>query len=248
MQAHGGAEAPDARPPARAGQPGAGTGPAILPARACRRRPGPATRTTGLILGPVETAPRCARGVLAGALAQWGLLQLREPGEEIISELVTNAVAASRKAAPPGTGPRPVTVWVTAGNDELCIRVWDPDPAPPPAGPSLPDDLAESGRGLFIVTTLSSGGAGTPRPTAASTCGQRSRSTPARPPPDTSPRTANSTRATTPARTAAPRHAREPARPPVAAAPACHRGAAPTTPTSPSPGPGPSTGRQTHAA
>lgn len=156
MQAHGGAEAPDARAPGRAGRPEADTGPAILPVRAGRQRPGPAARTTGLILGPVETAPRCARGVLAGTLAQWGLRHLTEDGEAITSELVTNAVAASRKAAPPGTEPRPVTVWITAGNGELCIRVWDPDPAPPPAGPSLPDGLAESGRGLFIVTTLSS--------------------------------------------------------------------------------------------
>jgi anti-sigma regulatory factor (Ser/Thr protein kinase) len=140
MQAHGGAEAPDARAPARAG----------------RQLPGPATRTTGLILGPVETAPRCARGILAAALAQWGLPGLREPGEEIISELVTNAIAASHRAAPPGTGPLPVTVWITAGNGELCIRVWDPDPAPPPADPSLPGDLAESGRGLFIVAALAS--------------------------------------------------------------------------------------------
>jgi anti-sigma regulatory factor (Ser/Thr protein kinase) len=156
MQAHGGAEVPDARAAARAGGPGADTGPAILPARAGRQHPGPATRTTGLILGPVQTAPRCARGVLAAALAQWGLTRLREPGEEITSELVTNAITASRKAAPPSTGPLPVTVWITAGDTELCIRVWDPEPAPPPADPSLPGDLAESGRGLFIVAALAS--------------------------------------------------------------------------------------------
>jgi anti-sigma regulatory factor (Ser/Thr protein kinase) len=127
-----------------------------LPVRADRQRPGPAARTTGLILGPVETAPRCARGVLAAALAQWGLLYLREPGEEVVSELVTNAIAASRSAAPPGTEPRPVTVTITAAGAELIIRVWDPDPAPPPADPSLPAGLAESGRGLFIVAALSS--------------------------------------------------------------------------------------------
>lgn len=129
--------------------------PVTLPVRTGRTRSGPATRQTSLMLGPVKTAPRCARGTLHEALTRWGLGHLSEPGQAITSELVTNAIAASIEKAPEGTEPRPITLWVTAENGELSIRVWDPDPEPPPRDQPLPGDLAEHGRGLLIVAALS---------------------------------------------------------------------------------------------
>jgi anti-sigma regulatory factor (Ser/Thr protein kinase) len=107
------------------------------------------------VLGAVETAPGCARATLTASLTLWGLRHLQEAGEAIASELVANAVAASRQAAPAGIEPRDVVFRLTVRSGELCLRVWDPDPTPPPAEPSLPDDLSEHGRGLFIVSTLS---------------------------------------------------------------------------------------------
>jgi anti-sigma regulatory factor (Ser/Thr protein kinase) len=137
-------------------RPEAQHAPAPLPARTHRTRPGPATRQTSLLLGSVKTAPRTARATLKAALATWGLTPLSDTAEAITSEIVTNAIAISTGKAPPGTEPAPVTVWITAQQGELCIRVWDPDPAPPPPGPQLPDDDAEHGRGLLIVAALAS--------------------------------------------------------------------------------------------
>jgi anti-sigma regulatory factor (Ser/Thr protein kinase) len=75
----------------------------------------------------------------------------------VISELVTNACAASRDSAPEGTDPRPVTFRLTADSRELRLEVWDPDPTPPPQDAALPGDDEENGRGLFIVAALTSG-------------------------------------------------------------------------------------------
>jgi anti-sigma regulatory factor (Ser/Thr protein kinase) len=140
---------PEAAPPPLPGPRSPGT-----------HRPGPATRQTSLILGAVATAPRDARATLKAALVTWGLAHLSEFAEAITAELVTNAIAASARTALPGTAPQPVTLWASTqpGHGELCIRVWDPDPAPPPRDDTggTPDLWAESGRGLFIVTAYSS--------------------------------------------------------------------------------------------
>ena len=128
---------------------------APLPARTHRTRPGPATRQTSLILGPLPTAPAAARGILSTSLILWGLPHLQDNGLLIISELVTNAVTASTTKAPPGTEPRPVTIWITARDAELTIRVWDPDPTPPPRQQPLPDPSTLNGRGLILVSALS---------------------------------------------------------------------------------------------
>jgi anti-sigma regulatory factor (Ser/Thr protein kinase) len=131
-------------------------GPAALPVRAQRTRPGPATQERTLILGPVTSSAGCARGTVHEALNAWGLTTLTDSAVAITSELVANAVHASLNSAPPGTAPRPITLHVTAERHhaELCVRVQDPDPTPPP-GPALPDDDAETGRGLLIVAALS---------------------------------------------------------------------------------------------
>jgi hypothetical protein len=86
----------------------------------------------------------------------WELAHLTDLAAIISSELVTNAITASRDKAPEGTEPRHITFRLTATASELHIRVWDPDPTPPPRDAALPADDEESGRGLFIVAALSS--------------------------------------------------------------------------------------------
>jgi anti-sigma regulatory factor (Ser/Thr protein kinase) len=141
-------------PPARAAEP-APTAPAPLPARTHRTRPGPATRQTSLILDPRPTAPADARRILSTSLILWGLPHLQDAAVLIASELVTNAITASTVTAPPGTEPGPITIWVTARDGELCIRVWDADPTPPPRDQPLPDPSTLNGRGLILVSALS---------------------------------------------------------------------------------------------
>jgi anti-sigma regulatory factor (Ser/Thr protein kinase) len=109
------------------------------------------------MLSPVDTAPADARATLRLTLKLWKLDYLSELAETISSELVTNAITASRDKAPEGIEPRQIIVRLTASSSELYIRVWDPCPTPPPedADISLPGDDEESGRGLFIVKALS---------------------------------------------------------------------------------------------
>ena len=134
-------------------RPKTAPGPASLPA-SVGQRPGPASLTTSLVLGAVGTAPGCARATLRDALAQWGLRHLTDHAEAITSELVANAVAASSKAAPGDAAPAPIILWITVRRGELCIRVWDPDPTPPPRD-YVPVTWDENGRGLMIVKALS---------------------------------------------------------------------------------------------
>jgi anti-sigma regulatory factor (Ser/Thr protein kinase) len=135
-------------------RPEAAPGAPDLPGRA---RPDVATQDTSLMLGPVDTAAADARATLRLSLKVWGLPHLTEPAQAIASELVANAITTSRAKAPPGTEPHHVTFRLTveADDGELCIRVWDPDPTPPPHDQPLPGDDTESGRGLFIVNALS---------------------------------------------------------------------------------------------
>jgi anti-sigma regulatory factor (Ser/Thr protein kinase) len=144
-------------PPPAPTRPDAAPGLTVLPARTERTRPGPSKPDTSLILGPVETAPAAARATLKLSLKVWGLPHLADDAEAVASELVTNAVAASRDKAPLGTEPRHITFRLTVEPDsgELYIRVWDPDPTPPPLDLALPADEQESGRGLLIVGALS---------------------------------------------------------------------------------------------
>jgi serine/threonine-protein kinase RsbW len=117
--------------------------------------PGSRVQERSLLLGPVTTAPRCARATVTETLTAWGLRHLADDATQITSELVTNAVTASIRAAPEGTEPAPITLMIGSARGELCIRVWDPDPTPPPRARQVPDTRAEHGRGLLIVAELS---------------------------------------------------------------------------------------------
>jgi anti-sigma regulatory factor (Ser/Thr protein kinase) len=131
--------------------------PVGLPVRRHRTRPGPEKHDISIMLKPAATSPRDARNASRRALKIWGLANLIEATDAIISELVTNAVTASCEKVPLGRAPSSIVLRLSVEADwrELCVRVWDPDPAQPPRGKPLPDGDTENGRGLFIVDAIS---------------------------------------------------------------------------------------------
>lgn len=101
---------------------------------------------TCLQLQPTAAAPFAAR--------RWSARQLpddvRETALLVISELVTNAVSASR-AAP---APVAVTLEITVEPGRVELYVTDASSVLPPATPEAVPADAESGRGLLLVTAL----------------------------------------------------------------------------------------------
>ena len=109
--------------------------------------------STSLPLGALPGATPCARLHARAVLAEWGLADLAEAAELIVSELVTNAVRAS--TAPDGhprydgAGMPVVVLRLASDRFRLLIEVWDVIPGAPAAAHPGPDD--ESGRGLMLV-------------------------------------------------------------------------------------------------
>ena len=134
---------------ARSGvEPGSG---AALPQRGLRMT-GEWLWQDFLALGPLPGAVPCARLHTRLVLAEWGLARLAESAEVVVSELVTNAVAATARL---GWIPAPpVRLWLLADSSQVLIAVWDANPHLPARGEV--DELAESGRGLLLVETLAS--------------------------------------------------------------------------------------------
>jgi hypothetical protein len=98
-----------------------------------------------------DSAPGDARRRIAKVLPQWSLEEFGVVASLIASELLTNGVAATRKAR--WARVPPVRLWLRGGPGLLAILAWDATrtaPAPREAGQ---DD--ENGRGLTIVATLS---------------------------------------------------------------------------------------------
>jgi anti-sigma regulatory factor (Ser/Thr protein kinase) len=103
-----------------------------------------------LELGALDTAPGSARAHVGAVLREWGLGDIADDACLIVSELTTNAVAATRDA----DRPDPVRIWVLADTGAgVLFLVWDATmPAPVLRAPA-PD--AEHGRGLAIVAAMS---------------------------------------------------------------------------------------------
>jgi anti-sigma regulatory factor (Ser/Thr protein kinase) len=93
------------------------------------------------------------------AMHEWGLEQLSETVELLVSEIITNAVNAS--AGPAGSRPGEVTAddastllfWLAADGERALIQVWDSCERKPQR--QAPELAAESGRGLLLVEALS---------------------------------------------------------------------------------------------
>src|SRR5215831_11838703 len=78
-----------------------------------------------------------------------GLSALGENVELLVSELMTNGIAAARAIKPIS----PVRLWLLADTTRILILVWDANPHPP--APVQANEHAESGRGLLLVQALS---------------------------------------------------------------------------------------------
>ena len=102
-----------------------------------------------LELGALVSAVPCARLHARQVTWEWGLRACRQDAELLVSELVTNAIQASRVLGP-GTA---VRLWLLSDGTQVMIMVWDAGRQPPVRVESSPD--AESGRGLLLVEALS---------------------------------------------------------------------------------------------
>lgn len=105
---------------------------------------------THLELGAYPTAPGCARGHARSVALEWGLDELADTAELLASELVTNAIQASRRLAAPA--PPVIQLWLAGDGTSLVIQVGDASRAMPARQQPDPDD--ESGRGLMIIDSL----------------------------------------------------------------------------------------------
>ncbi|WP_105971969.1 ATP-binding protein [Streptomyces geranii] len=90
-------------------------------------------------------AARQARRDIARALERWGLSHLIEVAEQIVTELVANAVEH--------TGTATVGTSLTRTGDET-VRIVVTDTSRTSPAPAAPSCDAESGRGLLLVETL----------------------------------------------------------------------------------------------
>jgi anti-sigma regulatory factor (Ser/Thr protein kinase) len=112
--------------------------------------------SSSLPLGALVTATPCARLHTRAVLIEWGLNDLAEAAELIVSELVTNAVRASTgpdgHPRYDGSGLPVVVVRLGTDHTRVLIEVWDVIAGAPVTEQAGPDD--ESGRGLVLVEAV----------------------------------------------------------------------------------------------
>ena len=104
-----------------------------------------------LELGAYDSAPGTARGHARNVLAEWGLGQLRDVAELVISELVTNSAQATEAVGWPAGRP-PIRLWLRGDPHRVCVLAWDAVAVLPV--PRTVGEDEESGRGLAIVDAL----------------------------------------------------------------------------------------------
>ncbi|MFE2725468.1 SpoIIE family protein phosphatase [Kitasatospora sp. NPDC059327] len=100
------------------------------------------TPTAGWTLPAEPTAVSRARRLVRAALVEWGVEQLTDTAELLVSELVTNSVRYASA---------PIGVRLTLG-ETLLVEISDPLPDPPRARHAAEAD--EGGRGLELVRRL----------------------------------------------------------------------------------------------
>jgi len=116
-------------------------------------------RQSYLELAAMASAVPWARRHVRLVLSDWGLPALADPAEQIVSELMTNAVAAtyglvgSRFSGRSSAGTPPVRLWLVTDEQQVLMQVWDGSERMPE--PSDLDPEGEHGRGLWLVNALS---------------------------------------------------------------------------------------------
>jgi anti-sigma regulatory factor (Ser/Thr protein kinase) len=112
-----------------------------------------------LDLGALDGAVPSARLHARLVVREWGLPELAEAVELVLSELVTNAVRAShgltgcRYDGRWRPGKPPVRLWLRSDRRRVLVQVWDGNHRLPERQEPGPD--AEHGRGLLIVERMS---------------------------------------------------------------------------------------------
>jgi anti-sigma regulatory factor (Ser/Thr protein kinase) len=123
-------------------------------APALASRPAELPSVTGCPLSPSPDAAGRARSFTRHALNAWGLGELADDAEVVVTELLANAV---RHAWPSreenGTGAAALALWLLRETNGCMCVVTDPsDAAPSLRQPGL---SGESGRGLHVIHALS---------------------------------------------------------------------------------------------
>ncbi|HXZ72371.1 MAG TPA: ATP-binding protein [Streptosporangiaceae bacterium] len=104
---------------------------------------------TFLELGALPTAVPCARYHVRQVLWEWHLAAQADRAELLVSELVTNAITASRATSPDS----PVRLWLLSDSARILILVQDDSPHPPVRAEL--ETSTERGRGLLLVEAIS---------------------------------------------------------------------------------------------
>ena len=121
-----------------------------------RTEPTTLPRIARTTFAAVTTTPSAARSFVRDTLRAWDLEPLLDSAELIASELVTNAVKATRSTAQPEDclhDQAPVSIELRLGEGVFRIAVQD-NSSEQPTLQALSED-AENGRGLFLVQALS---------------------------------------------------------------------------------------------
>jgi len=114
---------------------------------------------SSLELGPFPGAVPCARLHAKLILWEWGMQAIADAVELVVSELVTNALAASNDLASAQFRGNAVSVvpplrlWLACDRRKVLIEVWDASPDLPVCQDPKPE--AEGGRGLQLVEAMS---------------------------------------------------------------------------------------------
>jgi anti-sigma regulatory factor (Ser/Thr protein kinase) len=103
----------------------------------------------------LPSAVSCARLHVRAMCLEWGLHELAETAELLVSEIVTNAVrACERLRIRADLGFVPVVgLWLAFDGESLVLSVWDASDAMPVRQEAGPGD--DGGRGLMIIDALS---------------------------------------------------------------------------------------------
>ncbi|HEX4811838.1 MAG TPA: ATP-binding protein [Nonomuraea sp.] len=113
--------------------------------------PGPSASAT-FVLPPTPASVHAARSFAAGALAGWGLPELVENMELVVSELATNALRHGLRLAEPHRG-CPVHMSLVRRGALVTSAFTDPGSSVPVL--RYPGPLDTGGLGLHIVESLS---------------------------------------------------------------------------------------------
>ncbi len=98
-------------------------------------------------------AVRAGREFSIAALRRWGVTQRCEDITTVVSELLTNALRHAIPALNQNRASWPVRVGLLQSGPHVLCVVADPSSSPP--APKRPSLIAESGRGLHVVGSLS---------------------------------------------------------------------------------------------